>query len=286
MIMAFTIDFKSAMVFVVTIPLLSIVVFGIMFISMPLYKKVQKQLDRVLQMTRENLTGVRVVRAFNRQQDETAAYYKESGLLFNFQIFVAKISALLNPITYVIINLAIVVLIYVGSGQVNEGVIPQGELVALVNYMSQILVELIKLANLIITMTKAFACAGRINNVFETKSSIVENRAKKPEVPMNPAGTDQAGAPIPMVEFEHVSFAYKGAKAESLTDIDFRAMKGEDNRNYRRYRSRKKHRCELIPRFYDTTGGAVRINGTDVREYGLKGASRPYRRRTTAGGTF
>lgn len=125
MIMAFTIDFKSAMVFVVTIPLLSIVVFGIMFISMPLYKKVQKQLDRVLQMTRENLTGVRVVRAFNRQQDETAAYYKESGLLFNFQIFVAKISALLNPITYVIINLAIVVLIYVGSGQVNEGVIPQ-----------------------------------------------------------------------------------------------------------------------------------------------------------------
>ena len=227
MIMAFTIDFKSAMVFVVTIPLLSIVVFGIMFISMPLYKKVQKQLDRVLQMTRENLTGVRVVRAFNRQQDETAAYYKESGLLFDFQIFVAKISALLNPITYVIINLAIVVLIYVGSGQVNEGVIPQGELVALVNYMSQILVELIKLANLIITMTKAFACAGRINNVFETKSSIVENRAKKPEVPMNPAGTDQAGAPIPMVEFEHVSFAYKGAKAESLTDIDFRAMKGE-----------------------------------------------------------
>ena len=268
--MAFTIDFKSAMVFVVTIPLLSIVVFGIMFISMPLYKKVQKQLDRVLQMTRENLTGVRVVRAFNRQQDETAAYYKESGLLFNFQIFVAKISALLNPITYVIINLAIVVLIYVGSGQVNEGVIPQGELVALVNYMSQILVELIKLANLIITMTKAFACAGRINNVFETKSSIVENRAKKPEVPMNPAGTDQAGAPIPMVEFEHVSFAYKGAKAESLTDIDFRAMKGETIGIIGGTGAGKSTVVNLIPRFYDTTGGAVRINGTDVREYGLK----------------
>ena len=270
MIMAFTIDFKSAMVFVVTIPLLSIVVFGIMFISMPLYKKVQKQLDRVLQMTRENLTGVRVVRAFNRQQDETAAYYKESGLLFNFQIFVAKISALLNPITYVIINLAIVVLIYVGSGQVNEGVIPQGELVALVNYMSQILVELIKLANLIITMTKAFACAGRINNVFETKSSIVENRAKKTEVPMNPAGTDQAGAPIPMVEFEHVSFAYKGAKAESLTDIDFRAMKGETIGIIGGTGAGKSTVVNLIPRFYDTTGGAVRINGTDVREYGLK----------------
>ena len=237
---------------------------------MPLYKKVQKQLDRVLQMTRENLTGVRVVRAFNRQQDETAAYYKESGLLFNFQIFVAKISALLNPITYVIINLAIVVLIYVGSGQVNEGVIPQGELVALVNYMSQILVELIKLANLIITMTKAFACAGRINNVFETKSSIVENRAKKPEVPMNPAGTDQAGAPIPMVEFEHVSFAYKGAKAESLTDIDFRAMKGETIGIIGGTGAGKSTVVNLIPRFYDTTGGAVRINGTDVREYGLK----------------
>ncbi len=243
------------MVFVVTIPLLSIVVFGIMFISMPLYKKVQKQLDRVLQMTRENLTGVRVVRAFNRQQDETAAYYKESGLLFNFQIFVAKISALLNPITYVIINLAIVVLIYVGSGQVNEGVIPQGELVALVNYMSQILVELIKLANLIITMTKAFACAGRINNVFETKSSIVENRAKKPEVPMNPAGTDQAGAPIPMVEFEHVSFAYKGAKAESLIDIDFRAMKGETIGIIGGTGAGKSTIVNLIPRFYDTTGG-------------------------------
>ena len=136
--------------------------------------------------------------------------------------------------------------------------------------MSQILVELIKLANLIITMTKAFACAGRINNVFETKSSIVENRAKKPEVPMNPAGTDQAGAPIPMVEFEHVSFAYKGAKAESLTDIDFRAMKGETIGIIGGTGAGKSTVVNLIPRFYDTTGGAVRINGTDVREYGLK----------------
>ena len=147
-------------------------------------------------MTRENLTGVRVVRAFNRQQDETAyPIIKKAACYLIFRYSWQRFPALLNPITYVIINLAIVVLIYVGSGQVNEGVIPQGELVALVNYMSQILVELIKLANLIITMTKAFACAGRINNVFETKSSIVENRAKKPEVLMNPAGTDQGRRP-------------------------------------------------------------------------------------------
>lgn len=275
MIMAFTIDVKSAMIFVVTIPLLSIVVFGIMLITMPLYKKVQKQLDRVLQMTRENLTGVRVVRAFNRQKDETAAYYAESGLLFDFQIFVGKISALLNPITYVIINLAIVVLIYVGATQVDAGVIPQGKLVALVNYMSQILVELIKLANLIITMTKAFACAGRINSVFDTKSSITEkgNVTSAATAGRKEAAGEQSGespAAVPMVSFDHVSFAYQGAKADSLSDIHFDAMKGETIGIIGGTGSGKSSVVNLIPRFYDATRGTVSIDGLDVKDYGLK----------------
>ncbi|MCB6611130.1 ABC transporter ATP-binding protein [[Clostridium] symbiosum] len=275
MIMAFTIDVKSAMIFVVTIPLLSIVVFGIMLITMPLYKKVQKQLDRVLQMTRENLTGVRVVRAFNRQKDETAAYYAESGLLFDFQIFVGKISALLNPITYVIINLAIVILIYVGATQVDAGAIPQGKLVALVNYMSQILVELIKLANLIITMTKAFACAGRINSVFDTKSSITEkeNVTSAAAAGRKEAAGGQSGknpAAVPMVSFDHVSFAYQGAKADSLSDIHFDAMKGETIGIIGGTGSGKSSVVNLIPRFYDATKGTVRVDGLDVKDYGLK----------------
>ena len=275
MIMAFTIDVKSAMIFVVTIPLLSIVVFGIMLITMPLYKKVQKQLDRVLQMTRENLTGVRVVRAFNRQKDETAAYYAESGLLFDFQIFVGKISALLNPITYVIINLAIVILIYVGATQVDAGAIPQGKLVALVNYMSQILVELIKLANLIITMTKAFACAGRINSVFDTKSSITEkeNVTSAAAAGRKEAAGGQSGknpAAVPMVSFDHVSFAYQVAKADSLSDIHFDAMKGETIGIIGGTGSGKSSVVNLIPRFYDATKGTVRVDGLDVKDYGLK----------------
>lgn len=282
MIMAFTIDFKSAMIFVVTIPLLSIVVFGIMFLSMPLYKKVQKRLDRVLGMTRENLTGVRVVRAFNRQRDEMDAYEAESNHLFDAQIFVGKISALTNPMTYVIINLAIVVLIYVGAGQVEQGIIPQGKLVALVNYMSQILVELIKLANLIITMTKAFACAGRINSVFATKSSIVEKpeeeraRGGKPSgggEPGGGSGTDKNGEPgsgPARVAFDHVSFTYQGGKAESLSDIDFKALRGETIGIIGGTGSGKSSLVNLIPRFYDVTRGAVKIDGVDVRELGVR----------------
>lgn len=264
MIMAFTIDYKSAMVFVVTIPLLSIVVFGIMLISIPLYKKVQKQLDRVLQITRENLTGVRVVRAFNRQQDEMASYHRESGRLFDFQIFVGRISALQNPFTYVIINLAIVVLIYKGAGQVDNGTIPQGELVALVNYMSQILVELIKLANLIISMTKAIACAGRLNNVFAIKSSIAARDGRDPFSMGSPAPE------VPVVEFDHVSLKYGGAKAEALTDIHFTAMKGETIGIIGGTGSGKTSVVNMIPRFYDATKGAVRVNGVDVKECGLK----------------
>lgn len=291
MIMAFTIDAKSAMIFVVTIPLLSIVVFGIMLISMPLYKKVQKQLDRVLSITRENLTGARVVRAFNRQQDENQIFEEESGLLFHYQVFVGRISALLNPITYVIINLAIVVLIHTGALRVESGVLTQGQVVALVNYMSQILVELIKLANLIITMTKAFACAGRISSIFEMKSSIVEKPESQREKPEGqrekpegqretPEGREQnsehrqshgtAAQPAPKVEFSQVDFLYAGAKAESLAGIDFAAMRGETVGIIGGTGSGKSTLINLIPRFYDVSSGCVRIDGTDVRNLGLR----------------
>lgn len=276
MIMAFTIDVKSAMIFAVTIPILSVVVFGIMLIGMPLYKKVQRQLDRVLGLTRENLTGARVVRAFNRQSDELSGFQKESGLLFHFQVFVGRISALLNPLTYVIINLAILVLLHTGALRVKAGDISQGQVVALVNYMSQILVELIKLANLIITMTKAFACAGRISSVLATKSSITEKSGAYTAKPMagDPALKQEIGEPAAKqppvkVEFSHVSVLYSGAKEESLTDIDFTAAIGETVGIIGGTGSGKSTLVNLIPRFYDVCSGSVRIDGTDVRDWGL-----------------
>ena len=266
MIMAFTIDVKSALIFVAAIPLLSLVVFGIMLISMPLYKRVQRQLDRVMQITRENLTGARVIRAFNREQDEIASFKEEGGLLIRFQIFVGRISALLNPVTYVIVNLAIVVLIYTGAGQVDSGRIPQGEVVALVNYMSQILVELIKLANLIISITKALACAGRISSVFEMESSIADpgeekgGQVKEENPPVS--GTSR-------VSFQNVSFSYQGAKEESLSDISFDAAPGEIIGVIGGTGSGKSTLVNLIPRFYDVTKGQVLVNGTDVRAQSL-----------------
>lgn len=266
MIMAFTIDMKSALIFAAAIPLLSLVVFGIMLISMPLYKRVQRQLDRVMQITRENLTGARVIRAFNREQDEIASFKEEGGLLIRFQIFVGRISALLNPVTYVIVNLAIVVLIYTGAGQVDSGRIPQGEVVALVNYMSQILVELIKLANLIISITKALACAGRISSVFEMESSIVDpgeekgGQVKEENPPVS--GTSR-------VSFQNVSFSYQGAKEESLSDISFDAAPGEIIGVIGGTGSGKSTLVNLIPRFYDVTKGQVLVNGTDVRAQSL-----------------
>ena len=267
MIMAFTIDVKSALIFAAAIPLLSLVVFGIMLISMPLYKRVQRQLDRVMQITRENLTGARVIRAFNREQDEIASFKEEGGLLIRFQIFVGRISALLNPVTYVIVNLAIVVLIYTGAGQVDSGRIPQGEVVALVNYMSQILVELIKLANLIISITKALACAGRISSVFEMESSIADpgeekgGQVKEGENP-SVSGTSR-------VSFQNVSFSYQGAKEESLSDISFDAAPGEIIGVIGGTGSGKSTLVNLIPRFYDVTKGQVLVNGTDVRAQSL-----------------
>ncbi len=262
MIMAFTIDVKAAMIFVVTIPLLCFVVFGIMLIGMPLYKKVQAGLDKILGITRENLTGARVVRAFNKEETEILRFEEGNEELTKMQMFVGKISALMNPMTYIIINGAVIVLIWTGAIRVDNGYITQGEVVALVNYMSQILVELIKLANLIITVTKAFACANRIEAVFQTKPGLLS-----PSNPKKYCGETEKDA---AVSFEHVCLTYKNAGAESLTDIHFSAKKGQTIGIIGGTGSGKSSVVNLIPRFYDATKGSVKINGIDVKEYSLE----------------
>lgn len=263
MIMAFTIDVKAAFIFVVTIPLLSAVVFGIMMLTMPLYKKVQAGLDSVLGATRENLTGVRVIRAFNKEQEEIDSFEEKNNALAHMQLFVGKLSALTNPVTYIIINAATILLLYTGAVRVNEGTITQGEVVALVNYMSQILVELVKLANLIITITKALACANRIQNVFEIQSGMEwEKRVS--------GDTAEVSAEVYAVEFEHVHLAYAGAGAESLSDIDFRVKKGETVGIIGGTGSGKSSLVHMIPRFYDATRGFVKVDGRDVREYSME----------------
>ena len=334
MVMAFTIDVKAALVFVVAIPLLSIVVFGILIISMPLYKKVQRQLDKVLLTTRENLLGARVVRAFNRQEDEKTRFDEENGKLVKFQVFVGKISALMNPITYVIINGAIIVLIWIGGDHVNRGIITQGEVVALVNYMSQILVELVKLANLIITISKSLACANRISAVFDQKPGMEEkNRAafdggcvvngfdedreagketgrnaeqetgrelgrnveqktgrelgrnaeQKTGRELGQNAEQETGRELsqnaeqdtgrrtesgaPKVEFRNMSFAYEGAKEDSLEQISFSAMTGQTIGIIGGTGSGKTTLVNLIPRFYDATSGEVLVDGINVKEY-------------------
>ncbi len=265
MIMAFTIDVKAAFIFVVTIPLLSVVVFGIMMWTMPLYRKVQAGLDSVLGATRENLTGARVIRAFNKEQEEIDAFEAKNSALAHMQLFVGKISALTNPVTYIIINAATIVLLYTGAVRVDEGTITQGQVVALVNYMSQILVELVKLANLIITITKALACANRIQSVFEIKSSMVWEQ-KLPGAARNA----EAKQPYDQIVFDHVCLTYAGAGAESLTDIDFRVKKGQTVGIIGGTGSGKSSLVNMIPRFYDATKGHVLINGKDVRAYGME----------------
>ena len=255
MVMAFTIDVKAALVFVVTIPLLSVVVFGIMLVSIPLYKKVQAALDKVLGITRENLTGSRVIRAFNKEQDEIAQFHEDNEALTKIQLYVGKISALMNPLTYIIINVALVILIWTGAIQVNIGKISQGEVVALVNYMSQILVELVKLANLIITVTKAIACGNRVQSIFEMETSMVDGNGSKKE---------DTGY---TVEFRNVSMRYKGAGADTLTGIDFKAKPGDTIGIIGGTGSGKSSVVNLIPRFYDVTEGQVMVDGMDVREY-------------------
>ena len=259
MIMAFTIDWKAAMIFVITIPALSVVVFGIMLVSIPMYRKVQSRLDRVTQLTRENLVGARVIRAFNRQKDERENFTEANALLMKVQVFVGKITALLNPVTYIIINVAIVVLLWVGANQVNNGIILQGAVVALVNYMSQILVELVKLANLIINITKSLACANRIQNVMELKPSLTEYSTTE----VKETNSEN------YIEFDHVTFAYQNAKEPSLTDISFKVKKGQTIGIIGGTGSGKSSLINLIPRFYDATKGKITVDGTDIKRYPL-----------------
>lgn len=283
MVMAFTVDGKAALVFVVTIPLLSLVVFGIMLWTMPLYKKVQAGLDQVLGLTRENLTGVRVIRAFHKEEQEKAQFEEKNNRLTDLQKFVGRISGLMNPVTYVIINGAVIVLIYVGAVRVDEGILTQGEVVALVNYMSQILVELIKLANLIITVTKAIACGNRIEAVLELQSGLKdEGKEELPDSGKKAQGSREGlpdsgkkaqgsreGLP-PVLELDHVKLTYRGAGAPALTDITVAARKGETIGIIGGTGSGKTSLVNLIPRFYEATEGAVRVWGKDVREYPLE----------------
>lgn len=255
MIMAFTVDVQGALVFVVAIPLLAIIVFGIMYFTMPRYKKVQAGLDKVLSIVRGNLTGVRVVRAFSMEEQETEDFCGENSALYRLQIGVGRISALMNPATYVIINLGAAVLLWVGAVRVDTGLLTQGAVVALLNYMSQILVELIKLANLIINISKALASAARVQSVLELKSSM--DSPKKPQ-----AIKENAGA----VVFEDVSLKYKGAGEESLVGISFYANPGETIGVIGGTGSGKSSLINLIPRFYDASSGAVKIGGRNVRE--------------------
>lgn len=268
MIMAFTVDAHTAMVFAVTIPVLCVVVFGIMLISMPLYQSVQKQLDKVLLTTRENLMGVRVIRAFNRQANEREKFEEENGSLVKLQVFVGKISALLNPVTYVIINIATVAVIWVGAKRVDAGMISQGKVIALVNYMSQILVELIKMANLIILISKAVACMRRVDSVFAIESSIEEKTHENKTQDVKEK-KQEISAETAKVEFDHVDFTYAGAKSDSLTDISFKAMKGQTIGVIGGTGSGKSTLVNLIPRFYDVREGKVLIDGEDVRDLPL-----------------
>lgn len=256
MIMAFTIDVKSALIFVVAIPLLAIVVFGIMVWTMPLYKKVQAELDRVLGVTRENLTGVRVIRAFHKEEEEAGKFQRYTKALADSQVFVGKISAVMNPVTYVIVNGAIIALIYVGAIQVNVGNLTQGEVIAIINYMSQILVELVKLANLIITITKALACADRVAGVFEIK-----NEESLPDA----YRVSEKRKDAPFLEFDHVSLTYAGAGAETLHDMNFVVNRGETVGIIGGTGSGKSSLVNLIPGFYPVTEGAIRLDGTDLK---------------------
>ena len=255
-VMAFTVDPKTAIIFAVSIPLLAVVVFGIMFYSVPIYKKVQNRLDSVMRITRENLSGVRVIRAFNREQKEIEDFDKCSEELKDMQLYGGKISAYLNPITYVIVNLSIVLIIYVGGLRVDTGRLTQGEVISLINYMSQVLVELIKLSNLIINLTKSVACGNRINDVFKIKPSINDGSGMKTE-------DDTA------VEFDHVSATYAGSKEKSLDSLTLSVPRGATVGIIGATGSGKTTLINLIPRFYDVSGGSLKVNGTDVRNYNV-----------------
>ncbi len=265
MVMAFTIDVKAALVFVVAIPLLCIVVFGVMLYSIPLYKRVQTALDQLTGRTRENLDGVRVIRAFNKQKEETEKFSDENAELNQTQMLVGRIAAVMNPVTLVIINGSIIALLWIGAVKVNIGVLSQGQVVALVNYMSQILVELVKLANLIISVNKAVACGNRIQEIFEVQPGLVEADTAIPVGNM-----DEVDDRKEILRFDHVEFTYPGAKEPSLTDIDLSIKKGEVIGVIGGTGSGKTSLVHLIPRYYDATKGHIYLAGKEISGYALK----------------
>lgn len=258
MVMAFTISVKVSIVFLVAVPLLAVVIYGIMMVTIPLYKKVQKGLDRILLSTRENLAGIRVIRAFRTQESEVEAFSEESGKLVNLQMLVGKISALLNPVTYVIVNVATIAIVWFGGKQVYLGTISQGEVIALVNYMSQILLALVALANLIVSFTKAIASATRINEIFDLQSSIEDGMSESERESQTEA-----------VRFEHVSMSYNG-KEEAVSDISFSVRRGDTIGIIGGTGSGKSTLVNLIPRFYEALKGNVLINGKNVKDYKLE----------------
>ena len=259
MIMAFTIDVKCALIFVVAIPLLSIVVFGIILSTIPMYKKVQSRLDQVLGITRENLTGVRVIRAFHQEAKEEERFRENNEALSAMQIFVGKISACMNPVTYIIVNGAIIALIYTGAVQVNIGNLSQGEVVAIINYMNQILVELVKLANLIVTMTKALACADRVASVFEIGADAAYMGAQTQKL------ADKVDKSAPFLDFKHVSLTYQGAGAPTLQDMNFTVNRGDTVGIIGGTGSGKTSLVNLIPGFYPATEGEILLEGRDIK---------------------
>ena len=257
MILAFFVNKKAAWVFVVVIPVLSVIVFGIILATMPMYKKVQERLDHVLRITRENLTGVRVIRAFHTEKDETKRFHQANHELVEQQTAVGKISALMNPLTFVTINLGVIALLSIGGDKVDTGSMKQGDVVALLDYMSQILVELVKLANTIILLSKAFASAKRVQSVLDVPSSM--------QFPTQTEGERMQG---PTVEFAHVDFTYAGAGDQSLSDIDFSVEEGQTVGVIGGTGSGKSTLVHLLTRFYDATDGQIRLFGKDIRSYG------------------
>lgn len=272
MVCSFFIDVKSALVFVVAIPILSLVIYGLMALSIPLYRKVQAKLDRVLGLTSENLTGVRVIRAFCREEDEVASFDFANEELTHLNLLVGRISALMNPVTYVLINVATVVLIQVGAIRVNAGVLETGAVVAMYNYMAQMIVELIKLANLIVTINRALACGDRVAQVLdinpgmEFPEELISHATER-----DGAEDNQAASAADAVHFSHVSFCYEGGGDEALTDIEFTAKRGETIGIIGGTGSGKSTLVNLIPRFYDVTEGAVEVDGINVKDYPKNG---------------
>lgn len=256
MVMAFGVNVKAAMIFVVVIPVLMIVVFAILLMTMPLYKKVQQILDKVLLKTRENLTGIRVVRAFAREDEEKEQFHQETDTLYQKQIFVGKISALLNPLTYMIVNLGVVAILYFGGLQVNAGELTQGEVIALINYMFQILAELVKLANLIILLSRAFASLGRVNAIFEVPSFLEEGNKRQWDLNLS--------KDVPAISFDHVSFQYAKSGKEVLQDISFQVQQGETIGIIGATGSGKSTLAQLLCRFYDHTKGKIYLFGKEI----------------------